>query len=252
MPTSIPIPVALSPAKSAAGSVRAPVRVLPPLAAADRSDLTPAQRRAVVASMVLLHLAAGYGLLQIGAVREAVMQTAPLFVDILTSPAPVPPAPPPPPRPLPAPNVRQTAPVIAAAPSPAAAPAAFTVAPPPAEPAPQAAVAVEAPPVPAPAVAPPPRVIPASAVQFLVSPDVVYPRLSRRNGESGLVLVRAYIDAAGGPPRSVTVDKSSGFARLDEAAVSAVNKARFKPHTQNGQPVEGWTVIPIHYELEKQ
>lgn len=88
-------------------------------------------------------------------------------------------------------------------------------------------------------------------MQYTVPPDVVYPRLSKRYGEAGRVLVRAFVDAAGGAPRSVQVSQSSGHARLDEAALSAVQKARFKPYTDNGQPVEGWALIPIDFELEK-
>ena len=38
---------------------------------------------------------------------------------------------------------------------------------------------------------------------------------------------------------------------LDEAAVAAVKKARFKPYTENGQATAGWALIPIDFELEK-
>jgi protein TonB len=88
-------------------------------------------------------------------------------------------------------------------------------------------------------------------VQYLEPPAVTYPRLSKRNGEAGLVVVRAYIDTSGGAPRSVLVEKPSRHPRLDEAAVAAVRKARFKPYTENGRPVEGWALIPIEFELEK-
>ena len=77
-----------------------------------------------------------------------------------------------------------------------------------------------------------------------------YPRLSRRNGEAGRVMVRVYIDTAG-LPRNVQVSASSGHARLDDAAIAAVQKARFRPYTQNGQPTAGWAAIPINFELEK-
>jgi protein TonB len=87
-------------------------------------------------------------------------------------------------------------------------------------------------------------------VQYLELPAPEYPRLAKRNAESGRVMVRVYIDVAG-MPRNVQVSTSSGFARLDEAAVSAVQKARFKPYTENGQPTAGWTYVPINFELEK-
>ena len=47
------------------------------------------------------------------------------------------------------------------------------------------------------------------------------------------------------------VERSSGFARLDEAAMSAVRKTRFKPYTENGKAVAGWVRMPFPFELEK-
>lgn len=221
--------------------------------ASDDDGLTAAQRRAVVVLIAALHVAGGYAALQVPAVRQALVETAPIFVSLLAPAPPTPPAPPPPPvvRPLPK-TAPAPAPVIAAAPSPA--PAAFVVpAPPPPEPAPPlptpaVAAAPPAPPAPPP---PAPKLIPASAVQFLEPPVLEYPRLSRRNAETGLVIVRAYVDTAGGAPRSVQVDKSSGFPRLDQAAIAAVQRARFKPYTENGRPIEGWALIPFNFELEK-
>ena len=223
------------------------------------ADLTPAQRRCMVTGILALHMAGAWGLMQVDAVRNMVLQAAPMFIDVITPEAPpTPPAPPPPsspvkPLPLPTPL-----PVIAAAPSPA--PAVFTVPAVVPDPAPDPAPAplltvptlVATPPAPPPPAPPPaPKTIPASAVQYIEAPAVTYPRLSKRNAEAGLVVVRAYIDAAGGAPRTVQVNTSSGFARLDEAALVAVQKARFKPYTEGGRPVEGWALIPINFELEK-
>ena len=104
---------------------------------------------------------------------------------------------------------------------------------------------------PAPPAPPPPKIIPASAVQYLGEPPVPeYPRLSIRAGETGRVMLRIYIDEAG-LPRSVQVEKSSGHVRLDEAGAAAMKKARFKPYTENGQPVAGWAFVPLDFALEK-
>jgi len=228
---------------------------LPPLPrSGERGDgLSPTQRRAVVAAILAVHVAAVYGLLQVREVREAAHEVVPMFVDLIAPPAP--PAPPVPPPPVPQPIQKKPpppAPVIAAAPSPA--PAAFVVPAPPPEPVIESApapapVAVRAPTAP-PAPPPPLKIIPASAVQYLEPPAPEYPRLSKRNAESGKVMVRVYIDVAG-VPRNVQVSTSSGFARLDDAAVSAVQKARFRPYTENGQATAGWTNVPINFELEK-
>lgn len=224
---------------------------LPPLPRpGDGTDgLSPNQRRLMVVAILAAHVGGVWGLLQVQQVRDAVREAAPMFVNLLAPPAP--PAPPPPPAPQPIQKKQTPAPVIAAAPSPA--PAAFVVPAPPEEPqvpTPPAPVAiVEAPPAP-PAPAPPPKMIPASAIQYLVPPEPEYPRLSRRNGETGTVIVRAYADEAG-VPHQVQVERSSGFARLDEAAMSAVRKTRFKPYTENGKPVAGWVRMPFPFELEK-
>ena len=91
--------------------------------------------------------------------------------------------------------------------------------------------------------------IPPSAIQYAVLPDIVYPSASRRLGEQGLVVVAVYMDTAG-VPQQVQVVQSSGFDRLDRAAVAGVRTARFKPYTENGQPLAGWARIPIPFELE--
>ncbi|MFT3663707.1 energy transducer TonB [Piscinibacter sp.] len=220
-----------------------------------RDELPPAQRRIAVLAILALHGAAAWGLMQVDAVRNAVAEAAPLFVDLIAPPAPErPPEPPPPPPPLKKPP--PPAPVIAAPPRPSPAPPPFVVPEPPPEPVPPAPP--EPPPVvavaPAPPAPPPPpqptRELPASAIQYLDPPDPVYPRASRRLNESGQVIVRVYV-GSDGLPRQVQVLQSSGFARLDEAAVEGVRRARFRPPTENGQPIAGWARIPIPFELEK-
>lgn len=222
-----------------------------------RDELPSGQRRAVVAAVLALHGVVAWGLLQVDAVRIAVAEAAPLFVDLIAPPvppAPPPPEPPPPPPPRPMPKTPQpAAPVIAAAPAPE--PTSFLAPEPPPEPAPPAqpespvVVIAPAPPAPPPAPAAP-RELPASAIQYLEPPAPVYPRASRRLGESGLVVVRVFVDADG-LPRQLQVLQSSGHARLDEAALDGVRRARFTPPTENGRPTAGWARIPIPFELER-
>lgn len=210
--------------------------------------LSKAQYRAVVAAIVAAHLAGIWGILQVPAVRATVLEAAPIFVALLAPPAP--PAPPPPPTPV-KPAIKAPEPrLLTTAPSPA--PAQFEAPPAPEVPSPPTPVVAEAPPTPPapPAPPPPPKQIPAEAVQYLVRPAPEYPRMSIRMGETGLVMVRVYIDE-GGVPRQVLVEKSSNFPRLDEAAVVAVRGARFKPYLFNGAPTAGWARIPIPFELEK-
>ena len=229
-----------------------------PLSAASSDALPAQQRRAVVAAILALHGVAGWAVLQVPALREALAEAAPLFVQIV-APEPKPPQPEPPPPPRPPQPMPKTppppAPLITAAPAPT--PTAF-VAPPlpetpevPAPPAPPVVVVQAPPPPPVPPAPPPPepKLIPASAVQYLEPPVLIYPRLSARAREAGRVMVRVLIDEAG-LPRSVQVSQSSGHPRLDEAAVAAVQKARFKPHTENGKAISVWALIPANFDLE--
>jgi periplasmic protein TonB len=221
-------------------------------------DLSVAQRRWVLLGILALHGFGVWGLLQVNAVREAVRQVAPIFVSLIapvsppSAPKPIPQAP----KPLSKPQAQpKPAPLIAAPPTPAPSAEAFVVPIAPQAPTMPTVVASATPSAMAEAEAEPPapalRQIPGSAVQFLQLPQLLYPRLSQRHGETGLVIVRAHVGTDGGAPHSVQVEKSSGHARLDQAALAAVQRARFKPYAEKGQPVEGWALIPIRFELEK-
>lgn len=219
----------------------------PPLAGGGSADeLPPSARRLLTVGVLLLHVGGVWGLLQVESVREAAREAAPLLVDLI-APAPVPP-PPRPPEPV---RIkRPPPPLVTAAPTPIPSTSHFVAEPPPPEPV--AAAPVEAPPAapPAPAPAAPAVVrVSASALQYLVQPPVEVPRMSRRLGESGTVLVRVVVDM-NGAPRVVALHKSSGFARLDEQAVGAMRAARFKPCSRDGVAFECEAIAGIAYELE--
>jgi protein TonB len=223
----------------------------------------------VLVAILALHALLAWALLQTRGVQQVLLQTQPLVVMLLadrSAPAPgvsraSPPVPPVPPAGLPRPQPAHSALPAELVPPPAMAPAAVSAGPTAAAVAEAPAPQPTAPAVPSSqtllAVAPPQpaaeaqqRVLPASAIQFSEPPAVVYPRLSRRNGESGRVIVRAFVDAAGGPPRSVQIAQSSGHPRLDDAALAAVLKARFKPSIEGGQALAGWALVPIDFELD--
>jgi len=165
------------------------------------------------------------------------------------APAPPPPAPEPP-RPVPRPVQREPVPQPTPVPQPAVAretPAAEAIAPAtPSVPATRASTASTAP-VPAPA---PPRIEPPSAsAAYLDNPPPVYPRLSRRLGEQGTVLLRVLIGVDGAAAQA-ELAKSSGFDRLDHAAMQAVRRWKYRPGTRNGVPEAMWFNVPVKFELE--
>jgi protein TonB len=222
--------------------------------AVTRDDLPRAAARALTVGVVAAHVAAGWVLLSLRPdTQAAVASPVPIQVEMLAppEPAPVPPPPPPAPRqqtrPQPTPK-----PVIAAAPTPAPAP--FVAPPPPPEP------PAPPPPTPAPAAAAPapaapappsgPKQVPPTALRYAMQPAPNFPALSQRRGETGTVLLRVVVDTHGSP-KLVSVKRSSGFPRLDEAALAWMNAARFKPCTDNGSPVECESTAPVAYDLEK-
>ncbi len=205
------------------------------------------RRRMGAVTMLVVHAVAIVGLLNASRLRGVVVDAKPMFLAVVDAPAPITPSKPlplppgakvPPPPPL-------TLPILALDQAPAPAPVVAQVLPqPPAVP----VASVELPPAPAPAIAP--KTIPPSAVQYLVPPTPVYSRISARMRESGKALVRVYIDEVG-MPRSVQLAMSTGFARLDDAALAAVRNCRFRPYVENGVPVAAWAAIPIEFELPK-
>ena len=82
-------------------------------------------------------------------------------------------------------------------------------------------------------------------------PAPVYPQISRKMGEEGTVLLRVEWDR-GGKMTSSRVLKSSGFRRLDEAALAAMSRWRCNPAIQDGLPVRAVTVQPFSFGLEEE
>ena len=80
------------------------------------------------------------------------------------------------------------------------------------------------------------------------NPQPPYPRISRRLREEGTVKLRVKVSAAG-RASAVTLNRSSGSNRLDNAAIKAVKKWRFVPAKRNGQAESSWVIIPIVFNL---
>ena len=217
----------------------------------------PVNRNLVIAtSVVVFHVALLWGL-QNGLLRRAVERGVP--AEILTriieieppkvatprppppplNPTPKTPKLPPPPMPVairdpvPTPN----APTGVLEPQPPAPPIIAPVAPAPAPPAPPAA----------------PRLVEITQgeTEYIRPPRPVYPPLSKRNGESGVVIVAVYYSASGYAKRA-DIFKSSGFERLDRAARDAVMTSQVTPFRRAGITEETRFLLkaPINFVLE--
>jgi protein TonB len=223
-------------------------------------------------AIIVLHVAALYALL-IGMQKPVMPTTVPreLVAMLITpQPAPTPVQQPVPPTPQSVPKVvekpvpkvvEKQVPVVKkpSPPKPTAAPtekSISTPAPPPtaaapAAPEPQASAAEAAPAAPP---APPASAEPAppktvSGVEYIPPPHPDYPPIAKRMGEQGKVMLRVLVSDRGRPEK-VDVQKSSGFARLDDAARQAAMRAMFKPHLEDGKPVAVYALIPINFSIQ--
>lgn len=88
------------------------------------------------------------------------------------------------------------------------------------------------------------------AARVLQMPDPDYPPLSRERGEQGVVMLQLVVDATG-RLGEVSVLRSSGFARLDKAARAAVQRWRFQPAIEDGQPVAAQLTLPVRFTLDE-
>ena len=85
---------------------------------------------------------------------------------------------------------------------------------------------------------------------YLNNPAPTYPALSRRLEEQGTVLLSVYV-GENGKAQNVAIKKSSGFERLDEAALETVKKWQFIAAKQGDKLVASWVQVPVKFVLEK-
>lgn len=79
-------------------------------------------------------------------------------------------------------------------------------------------------------------------------PSPPYPRLARRAGEQGSVLLRLELDREGRVAR-VEVVESSGFSRLDRAAQETLSGWRFEPRREDGRAVASSVLHRVTFRL---
>lgn len=199
-------------------------------------------------AIVAIHAGMFY-LLQTGMLRDAVQAVLPQVVNVSfvapAAPQPQPPAP-------------QTVPVMQQAPAIVPPPLPLlnitvdnTITPPPAQPRSDTPTPPSAPQQPA-AAAPAPPAPPAAprlvqGVEYVRPPAPVYPTISRRLGETGVVMLRVLISEKGLPEQAI-IAKSSGSGNLDEAGRIAAMRALFKPYMEDGKPVAVYVLVPINFQ----
>jgi protein TonB len=98
--------------------------------------------------------------------------------------------------------------------------------------------------------APEPQIeLPKFGAAYLHNPAPTYPSSSRRAGEQGRVLLRVLV-STNGNAETVELENSSGFEKLDDAAMKAVKKWRFIPAKRSNEAISGYVIVPVKFSLE--
>jgi len=188
-----------------------------------------------LALVVVLHAAALYGLMKHRLVPLP-DKVETLFVTFIQPPEPPRLKPSKPKPPEPHQHLVVEAPAVAAD---------FVMPPPP-----PSAPVVEAPPEPPPAKPAGPMTLTGElALACPTRTPPKYPALSQRAGESGQVVLRVEL-ASDGRVDAARIATSSGYKRLDEAALNAVKSWRCDPPLRDGQPVRAVALQPFKFNLE--
>jgi protein TonB len=91
--------------------------------------------------------------------------------------------------------------------------------------------------------------LPTHVATYLQNPKPDYTALSVRRGEQGQVVLNVLIGVDGRAQKGEIV-KSSGFERLDAAALATVLRWRYVPGKRGGVPEEMWFKVPLAFVLD--
>ena len=88
-----------------------------------------------------------------------------------------------------------------------------------------------------------------SKVRFGYNPRPEYPRAAREAGWEGTTVLQVLV-LPDGTTGSVTLHKTSGYAVLDEAALTSVKTWRFVPAMDGNFPIKSVVRLPIRFNLK--
>jgi periplasmic protein TonB len=84
-------------------------------------------------------------------------------------------------------------------------------------------------------------------VEYVRAKPPVFPKESQRRREYGTAILRILVDADGRPAQ-IQVERSSGYERLDAAAIKAAESFLFRPYEVNGVRQASQVRIPIGFD----
>ena len=89
----------------------------------------------------------------------------------------------------------------------------------------------------------------AARPDYLHNPPPDYPEDARINHQEGVVILLVDVGQDGNVLK-VTLQRSSGYRRLDEAALRAAKDWKFKPGSAAGQPIRSKVEVPVRFKLQ--
>jgi protein TonB len=79
--------------------------------------------------------------------------------------------------------------------------------------------------------------------------NIIYPEIAQEAGIEGKVIIQAFIDKKG-RVQGMTILQGIPNTGLNEAAMAAIKKTRFKPAQQRDRPVGVYISIPVNFKLK--
>ena len=80
------------------------------------------------------------------------------------------------------------------------------------------------------------------------APEPEYPAEARRDHQEGRAVVSVLV-GEDGSVESCSIEQSTGYASLDQAALAAVARWRFQPARRGEQAIEKWVLLPVSFSL---
>lgn len=87
------------------------------------------------------------------------------------------------------------------------------------------------------------------SIIYQPDPDAYYPSFSKRQGETGKIMVTLSINE-NGDVTSEAISQSSGFPRLDKAALEIGKRYKFKAYEVNGKPRKVVTNLTVVFNIK--
>lgn len=203
-----------------------------------------------LAMTALVHAALGGALLAFGAPKFAAERETRLVVQMIKLEQPPPPSPSKSDSPVkPAPPSVHVPPPLLTLPAPRPPKVAVSLEPPPPTPQPTHTAPEVTPAAPAPAPAAPVARDDLSS-SMIHAPPPRYPHESRRKREQGTVVLAVTL-GTDGSVEDIRIARSSGYSRLDDAALGAVRKWRWSPTLSGGVAVRVRGTVEIPFVLRE-